>query len=207
MLLLSVVMSAGVVAQDFTGYSTRTTVYEKYQPARITLTTGKVIMQKEANVFLKNGRLLFKNGKFDMEANMIQIESVDFHDKSYVCIDTILAVVLDTVGTNRILCTTTIDLEAFSNQKINDRVISNFQMGDTYISASSVEAPDQDNLYPLVNTYYLEIDGKIIKSHERTIKRMIPKKQRDRLDFYMMMPDFSWSDKKSLRQVLELFEN
>lgn len=192
-------------AQVFAGYSNRTTAYETYQPARVTLTTGKVIMQKQANVFLKNGRLLFKNGKHDMEADMRQIETVDFADRSYVRVDTILAFVVDTVAKNRILCTTTIDLEAFNKQKLNDRTISSLRLGDQQINAASLEAPDDDNQYPLVNNYYLEIDGEIVRCHERVLRRMLPKTKRSRLDFYLSQPDFNWSDKKCLRQVLELF--
>lgn len=203
---LSFLLCTNLLAQSFAGYSARTTVYETYQPARVTLSTGKVILQKQANVFLKNGRLLFKNGKFDMEADMRQIKAVDFKDRSYVRLDTMLATVVDTVGPHRILSTTTIDLEAFNKQKLNDRIISDFQMGDQYVSASSVDGTDQDNLYPLVNRYFLEIDGKVVSTHERLIRRMLPKEKRGRLDFYIQMPDFSWTDAKSLRQVLELFK-
>lgn len=203
--LLGLFMCTGMVAQDISGYTNRTTVYETYQPARITLTTGNVIFKKQANIFLKNGRLLFKDGKHDMEANMIQIKAVDFKDRSYVRIDTILATVIDTVGTNRLLCTTTIDLEAFATQKINDRLITNIRMGDQ-VSATSMEAPDEDNVYPLVNRFYYEIDGKIVEVHERVLRRMLPKKERDRLEFYQQQPNFKWSDTKSLLQVLELFK-
>ena len=110
--MLASLFSFALMAQDFAGYSDRTTVYETFQPARVTLTTGSVNFQKEANVFLKNGKLLFKKGSTNMEADMRQIASVEFSDKSYICIDDMLATVIDTVGANRILCTTLIDLVA-----------------------------------------------------------------------------------------------
>jgi hypothetical protein len=202
--MLASLFSFALMAQDFAGYTNRTTVYETYQPARVKLTSGNVTFQKQVNVFLKNGRLLFKKGKLDMEADMRTIESVEFSDRFYVCIDTILATVIDTVGTNRLLCTTTIDLEAFTAQKINDRMITNISMGDQ-VSATSMEAPDEDNLYPLVNKYFFEIKGKIVEVHERVLLRLLPKKERDRLNFYMQQPNFSWADKDCLHQVLELF--
>lgn len=205
-MVLTAFVCMNVSAQSFAGYVNRTTVYEKYQPAKITLASGKVILQKQANIFLKNGRLLFKNGNMDMEANIMQIKSVEFHDKFYVRMDTILAIVVDTVKNNRILCTTTIDMEAYSKQRLNDRVISNFQMNDQFVNATSVEAPDEDYKYPLVNHFFLEINGKVVRNHERIIRRMLPKAKRDRLDFYMKQPKFSWTDRKSLRQVLELFD-
>jgi len=204
-LCLLATSSVGLVAQHFVGTTSRTTLYETYQPARITLTSGKVIMQKQANVFLKNAHLLFKNGHHDMVANMAQIQAVEFADKSYVRMDTMLAEVVDAVGENRILCTTTIDLEAFSSQKINDRIISNFQIGTDQVSATSIDTSASDDLYPLVKTYYLEIDGKIVQLHERTLRRILPKAKRSRFDFYLQMPEFDWNDVTSLRLVLELF--
>lgn len=208
-LLMTLVLASAsllLCAQHYVGTTSRTTLYETYQPARITLSSGKVIMQKEANVFLKNARLLFKNGRHDMMANMAQIQSVEFADKFYVRMDTMLAEILDTVGHNRILCTTTIDLVAYNNQKINDRVISDFQIGTDQVSATSIDTSPLNELYPLVKEYYFEIDGKIVKLHERTLRRMLPKEKRSRFDFYLQLPGFGWNDAASLRKVLELFE-
>ena len=194
-----------LMAQDFAGYSDRTTVYETFQPARVTLTTGSVNFQREANVFLKNGKLLFKKGSTNMEADMRQIASVEFSDKFYVCVDEMLATVVDTVGDNRILCTTTIDLVAYENQKVNDRMVSNVTLGGNYVDAASAGVIDSDYLYPLVNKYFFEVDGKIIEAHERVIKRLLPKDKRSRFDFLMKTADFTLADRKCLVQVLELF--
>lgn len=193
-------------AQISVGTSHRTTLYETYQPARITLHSGKVIFQKQANVFLKNAALLFKNGQHDMVADMAQIQAVEFADKFFIRMDDKLAEVIDTVGQNRILATTTIDLEAFNNQKINDRIITNIQSGSDHISASSIDTSPMDEQYPLVRTYFLEIEGKIHKLHERTIRLLLPKAKRARLDFYLQMPDFKWENVDYLHKVLELFE-
>lgn len=207
-LFTCLLVSAGISlsAQHHVGSTFHTTLYETYQPARITLSSGKVIMQKQANVFLKNARLVFKSGRHDMLANMNQVQKVEFADKSFVRLDTMLAEVADVVGTNRILCTTTIDLDAYNSQKINDRIISNFQIGTDQVSATSIDTSPSDELFPLVRTYYFEIDGKIVKTHERTLRRMLPKAKRSRFDFYLQLPDFSWYDVASLRKVLELFE-
>lgn len=194
-----------LMAQDFAGYSDRTTVYETFQPARVTLTTGSVNFQREANVFLKNGKLLFKKGSTNMEADMRQIASVEFSDKFYVCVDEMLATIVDTVGDNRILCTTTIDLVAYENQKVNDRMVSNVTLGGNYVDAASAGVIDSDYLYPLVNKYFFEVDGKIIEAHERVIKRLLPKDKRSRFDFLMKTADFTLADRKCLVQVLELF--
>ncbi len=201
-------LSHTAMAQKNAGTLNRTTVYATYQPARITLESGKVIMQKEANVFLKNGKLLFKKGRMDMEANMAQIRAVEFADRYYVKMDTMLALVVDTLGDKRILSTTTIDLEAFNRREINDRVVSNFEIGSEQVSMASVDmVSPEDKEYPLVESFYFEVDGKFIEAHERTISRLLKKAKRERLKFYLQMPEFDWGSKEWLRKVLELFED
>lgn len=197
----------GLWAQREAGTSTRTTVYEDYQPAKITLYSDKVIFQPKANIFLKDATLLFQKGKHDMKANINQIKAVEFADRSYVKLDTLLAMVIDTVGKNRVLCATTIDIEAFTTIELNNQVVSNLDLGGDQVSVTrmTTTAPE-DKIYPLINTYYFEVDGKIIKAHERILSRHLPKEKRNRLKFYMGLPDFDWGDRKTLRMVLELFE-
>lgn len=206
--LIFAILSALLPAQQFAGYTKRTTLYETYQPAEITLYNGQVIQQKEANIFLRNGRLLFKSGRHDMEANMAQVRSVRFADRHFVSIDTTLAMVVDTIGSSRILCTTTIDLEAYSQLKINERLISNIHLEWDMINAvSSRELPDSDVQYPLISHFYVEIDGKVVKVDERTLRRMLPKDKHSRFDFYLQMPGFDWTSRESLTLILELFED
>lgn len=201
-------LSICLSAQQFAGYTNRTTLYEAYQPAEITLYNGQVIQQKAANIFLRNGRLLFKSGRHDMEANMAQVRSVRFADRYFVSIDTTLALVVDTIANSRILCTTIIDLEAYSQLKINERIISNIHLEWDMINAvSSNERPDSDVQYPLINHFYVEIDGKVVKVDERTLRRMLPRDKQSRFDFYLQMPDFNWTSRNSLTLILELFED
>lgn len=208
-LLLAFSVAVCLIAwgQKAIGTSTRTTLYETFQPAKIILSSGKVIFQKQANIFLKDASLLFKNGNQNMRANMTQIQEVEFADDRYVCIESMLAAVVDTVNGNKILRTTTIDLEAFRKMAINDRVVSSLSLGGDQVSMSSISLTDESDMeYPLINSYYFEVDGNVFKAHERVVYRRLPKNKRDRLQFYMDMPDFDWGDRTSLRQVLKLFE-
>lgn len=205
--LIFATLSTLLSAQQFAGYTNRTTLYETYQPAEITLYNGQVIQQKEANIFLRNGRLLFKSGRHDMEANMAQVRSVRFANHNFVSIDTTMAMVVDTIGSSRILCTTTIDLEAYSQLKINERLISNIHMEWDMINAvSSRELPDSDVQYPLISHFYVEIGGKVVKMEERTLRHMLPRDKHSRFDFYLQMPDFDWTSRESLTLILDLFE-
>ena len=201
---ISVITTA--TAQHFAGFTNRTTLYETYQPAEVTLYSGKVIHQKQANIFLRNGRLLYKSGNHDMEANMKQIKAVKFQDKYFVSIDTTLALIVDTIADRQILCTTIIDLEAYSNLKKNERVISNFHMEWDMVSAASIELPDEDFQYPLMSSYYVKIDKELVPIQERPLRRLLPKDKRSRFDFILKLSDFNWTNRNSLQLILELFK-
>ena len=206
MVMLSVAVSLGIYAQKSAGFSATTTLYKDYQPAKITMSDGKVINQNKANVFLKNGRLLFKRGMFDMEANMSQIGRVDFADRSFIRLDTMLVTVVDTIGDNQILRATTIDIAAYNAKAVNDRVVTNLSLGEQ-VSMTTIDlAPEDEKKYPLINTYFFVIDGKPVEVHERTIARMLDKDKRRMLKTYMQMPDFDWGDVGYLQKILQLFE-
>lgn len=205
-IMFCVATSLGVFAQKTAGFSATTTLYEDYQPAKITLTNGKVINQKQANVFLKNARLLFKRGMFDMEANMSQIESVEFADRKFIKVDTMLVTIVDTIGDNQILCATTIDVEAYRQRAVNDKVLTNLTLGEQVSTTTIDLAPSDEPKYPLVNDYYFLVDGKVIEVHERTINRMLDKDKRRILKSYLMQPDFDWSDRGYLRKILLLID-
>ena len=74
-------------------------------------------------------------------------------------------------------------------------------------AVSSNERPDSDVQYPLINHFYVEIDGKVVKVDERTLRRMLPRDKQSRFDFYLQMPDFNWTSRNSLTLILELFED
>lgn len=205
-IILGMVLSLGAHAQSHAGMSAWVTLYEKYQPAKITMENGKVIKQNQANVFLKNARLLFKRGMFDMEANMSQIKKVEFADRSFERLDTMLATALDTVGTNRILCTTTIDIEAYRHRSANDKVVTHLSIGEQVATNTIDLAASDEPKYPLVNNYYFEIDGEIMKVHERNIMRTLDKEKRRYLKTLMLMPDFDWGNREYLKKVLELYK-
>lgn len=110
LLVLAGILIVTVSAQEKAVTTKITTVYDEFKPAVITLKNGSVIRHKQANVFMKNGSLLYKHGKTNMQANMNQIKTVDFGDRHYCCIDTLLAYVVDSVAGNKLLCATLIDM-------------------------------------------------------------------------------------------------
>ncbi len=204
--LLIEAMFFSVVAypQEAVFKSQRTTVYPQFIPATITLESGKTVKERSANVFMKNGALLYKRNGFNMQADMDLIKRVDFVDRTYLKVDTMLAYMVDTIGNNKLLCATLIDLEAYKTNLLNNRQITNLELG-SQVNISTMDLSDT-NEYPLTNIYYYEINGKIIKVHERSIMQSIPKNKRRELNTILQSADFSWVDRNSLMRLLAVFK-
>lgn len=203
LLVLAGILIVTVSAQEKAVTTKITTVYDEFKPAVITLKNGSVIRHKQANVFMKNGSLLYKHGKTNMQANMNQIKTVDFGDRHYCCIDTLLAYVVDSVAGNKLLCATLIDMESYMAQLLNNRQITNLEI-KSQINVTSLDmSDDEEQQYPLVNYFFYELDGKIIKVHERIINNIISKEKRRKFKTVIMMPEFSWNDKECLIELLK----
>lgn len=202
LIIVVVFFSISLLAQKATDSSRFTTAYPQFKPAIITLETGKVIEKEAVNVFMANGALLYKHGKTTMQAEMKNVKKVDFADRTYLKVDTILAYIVDTLKDNKLLCATLIDLEAYKSEILNNKQITNLELG-SYVNVSTMDLSDI-NEYPLVNYYYYELNGEIIKVHERTITKKISKNKRTQLNTLMQAPDFSWDDIKWLMRVLKI---
>lgn len=202
LIIVVVFFSISLLAQKATDSSRLTTAYPQFKPAIITLETGKVIKKEAVNVFMANGALLYKHGKTTMQAEMKNVKKVDFADRTYLKVDTILAYIVDTLKDNKLLCATLIDLEAYKSEILNNKQITNLELG-SYVNVSTMDLSDI-NEYPLVNYYYYELNGEIIKVHERTITKKIAKNKRTQLNTLMQAPDFSWDNIKWLMRVLKI---
>ena len=76
--------------------------YPDYRQAQVKLTDGRTIKVPKANVFLKHSTLVYKTGNSVKEANMRTVQAVDFADRHYERIDTVLAFLVDTVEANAV---------------------------------------------------------------------------------------------------------
>ena len=108
-LLLAMVLGAsGQIALS------RLTAFTEFRPAVVHLADGKTMNLPLANIFLKNSSLLYMNNSGTaMEADMKNLLRVDFDDRTYVRIDTLLAYRVDTIGNSALYCAWVIDLKAF----------------------------------------------------------------------------------------------
>ena len=201
LLLLLACMGQLLTAQVRT---TKLTVYKEFKPSIILLKDGRVLKQPLTNIFLKNSSLLYMHGATSMQANMDNIVRVKFDDRLYIKIDSLLAYEVDSVSPDKKLYKATIiDQIAYRQQLKNNQVITNLSVGDQ-ISTSSVDMSAEDDYkFPLIDIYYYLLNGKLVRVHERNLNNMMTKEQKRMMRSHLLLPNFSWTDEKSLINLLK----
>ena len=201
-------MAAVVLSAAAQITTTKLTVYKDFQPSIIQLKDGRLIKQNLTNIFLKNSSLLYMQGTNAMEANMDNIISVKFDDKTYVKVDTILAYVVDSIGHDVLYCATVIDIDAYQNQLRNNNIVSNFSWGagGTIQTSSMNLNTEEDYKFPLVDLYFYRINGQFVKCHERNLQYILNKEKKRIVRTFVTMDDFSWTEKESLMKLLKALQ-
>ena len=184
--------------------TTKLTVYPEFKPSIIVLSDGRQITQQFTNIFLKNSSLLYMSGSVAKEANMANVLSVQFDDRFYVKIDSLLAYQVDSVGNDGLYCATIIDQEAYLQNLKNNQVMTNIDFHNfDQVSTTSVDLSNEDDfLFPLINIYYYRLGGKFVRCHDRSLSNVLNKEKKRMLRTFVHMDDFSWSDEKSLLNLL-----
>lgn len=186
--------------------TTALTVYKEFQPATIHLADGRLLKVGFANIFLKNSSLLYKSGQETKEANTKTLAKVDFKDRTYYRIDTVLAYQVDTVGKQQLYCAQRIDFEAWKGMIINNRVMTNISLSDMLSYTTTNLGDEQDIHFPIIKVYYFRIDGKYVLAHERNLKRVLDKEKRRLMASVMNEPEFSWTSEASLLKLLKYIQ-
>ncbi len=205
-ILIVLLAIAGIVRCHAQAVTPALTVYKEFRPAKVMLADGKILNLSLANIFLKNSSLLYKSGLDTKEANMNTVLRVDFKDRSYLRIDTLLAYQVDTVNHDVLYCAQMIDMESYRQQIANNREITSLDFNDM-IGYTMVDLQsEQDIHFPIKNIFIFRISGKFVIAHERSMKRLLPKEKRPILASAMAMPGFSWNDEKSLMTLLKMIQ-
>ena len=197
-----------VAAQEVTP---QLTAFPEFRPATATMADGKKMDIPMANIFLKNSSLLYISGELTKEANTKNLLRVDFKDRSYIRIDSVLAYQVDTVGKNALFCAKVLDLKAYKQLLINNSNITNLNMNDllsmNMLQYTTVDIGDtQDIHFPVIPLYYYRINDKFVLVHERHLKRFFDKENRRRMESVMNMPGFSWTNEEFLLRILEVIK-
>lgn len=200
--LLIVSLSLAVMAQRRTVSATR---YKEFKPSVITLKDGRKLKQPLTNVFLKNSSLLYLKGTYTMEANMDNVATVEFDDRSFTAINKQLAYMVDSVGQNALFCIELFDQDSYERNLRNNVNFSNIDFSGEQVGTTTVDMNNEDDFkLPVFRHYYLRLGGEFLKVHERELLRRLNKEQRTMLKRIIALPDFSWQDEQSLMTLLKV---
>lgn len=197
-----------VAAQEVTP---QLTAFPEFRPAIVYMADGKKMNIPMANIFLKNSSLLYLSGELTKEANTKNLLRVDFEDRSYIRIDSVLAYQIDTVGSNALYCAKVLDLKAYKQLLRNNSNITNLDLNDltsmNMFQFSTIDIQDTKDIhFPVIPLYYYRLNDKFVLVHERHLKRALDKENRRRMESVMNLPGFSWTDEKSLLKILEIIQ-
>ena len=187
------------------------TAFPEFRPATVYMADGKKLDIPMANIFLKNSSLLYISGELTKEVDTKNLLRVDFKDQSYIRIDSVLAYRVDTVGANALFCAKVLDLKAYKQQIANNSNITNLDLNDlatmNMFQYTTIDINDvKDIHFPVIPLYYYRINDQFVLVHERNLKRFFDKENRRRMESVMNLPDFSWTDEKSLLKILEIIQ-
>jgi len=197
-----------VAAQEVTP---QLTVYPEFRHATVYMTDGKKLDIPMANIFLKNSSLLYISGELTKEASTNNLLRVDFKDRSYIRIDSVLAYQVDSVGANALFCAKVLDLKAYKQLLANNQNITNLDLNDlssmNMFQFTTVDIGDEKDIhFPVIPLYYFRINDQFVFVHERHLKRFFDKENRRRMESVMNLPDFSWTNEKFLLKILEIIK-
>ena len=197
-----------VAAQEVTP---KLTAFPEFRPATVYLADGKKMEIPLANIFLKNSSLLYLSGEVTKEANTKNLLRVDFKDRTYIRIDSVLAYEVDTVGANALFCAKVLDLKAYKQLLANNSNITNLDLNDlanmNMFQYTAIDINDVSDIhFPVIPLYYFRLNNQFVLVHERHLKRLLDKEKRRRMESVMNLPDFSWTDEKSLLKILEVIQ-
>ena len=185
------------------------TVYPDFRPATILLTDGSKLKVPLANIFLKNSSLLYMSGEIVKEADLKNVRQVEFDDRTYIRIDSLLAYQVDSVGRNALYCAKVIDIKSYKQTIANSANITNLDLSNVnnMLSFSTIDAIGKEGVeFPVIPLFYFRLDNQFVRVHERNLKRILSKEQRRIMESVMSLPDFDWTDEKSLIKLLTLIK-
>ena len=207
--ILYIIFLLGIFAEvKADGVSSSFTVYKEFKPCTITLADGRKLSQPFANIFLKNSTLLYVSGGLTKQADVKAVTAVDFEDRHYIRIDTLLCFLVDTLGADALYKATIIDVPAYNRLLLNNHQLTNIDFSfNSVIQTSSIDLENESEIkMPLIDIFYYRFNGKMYRVHERELLRQLPKDKRRILKTFMNMSGFSWTDSDSLMKLLKALQ-
>ncbi|MCF0202144.1 MAG: hypothetical protein HUK08_02150 [Bacteroidaceae bacterium] len=190
-------------AQIVDGEATDKTLFHEFMPAKITLTSGKMNHQKEANIFLKNGRLLYKSDGKVMTANMEQIFSVEIDKRLFINTEGKLGEVIERCPGGLLLVVRIVNADRLTQQLINESSVTNINFNGQFNITRDLP-PEEQMRFPIDDLYYFVIDGKTMRAEEPSVRRFAGKKKMEECRKIIAGKGFRWNDRQWLKQIMEV---
>ena len=190
-------------------------MFKDFQPAVIKLKDGKSSVHKQTNIFLKNSSLVYKKvptGEI-MEASMPVVAGITIGEHDFINVKNQLAEVVATEGNASLVRVRLIDVETMKGEYLNNSTITNSSMLDDLsagraigesMSTTRIDGAEDEEPYPLMDTYYYVVGDKVTLAHERSVKPVLKKDRRKEYQIIISL-DFSWSRQEDLVKLLKLF--
>ncbi len=199
---LLMVLACGAYGQKKTLLAT---MYHKNKTATVTLTDGRVIKAPDANVFLKNGALLYFQGNTVKEANMDIILGVEFDDKRFINIENRLAYFVDSIKGNSLYCVEIIDMDAFERNLKNNVNYTFIDLQSDHLDTFTNDLnTEEDYVFPVNREFFYLLDGKFVQADARELYRVLNKERYRILKTITNVPDFDWLKPECLMRLLGL---
>ena len=180
----------------------RVVAYPEFRNAKILQTFGRHIMG-DVNIFMKDASLLFKDKDGVIrQASNASIIGVQFDDTTkYIRVDnTAMGRVLAEQGYNALICVTTIDAKKMEDESMK---FAEIDFGKISMLLEINKENDGKLGYPLKDTFYFSVRGRIVKANETDIKKEIRPELKK--EFKEVMDDrwWSWKDAENLKDILK----
>jgi hypothetical protein len=149
-----------------------------------------------------------------IEASMPVVAGLTIGERNFVNVKNQLAEVITTEGKASLVRVRTIDIVTMKGEYLNNSTITNSSMLDDLsagraigesMSTTRIEGADDEEPYPLMDTYYYVAGNKVTLAHERAVKLVIKKDQRKDYQIAISM-DFNWARQEDLVKLLKFFQ-
>lgn len=179
-------------------------LFPKFQTAKVRQSFGRHV-EAQANIFLKDGSLVYLDGDKVKRAYTKGIIGVDFGDTArFMKVDSVMARVVAQKGYNYLLRKTTVDMALYKEETYGGRNMDFFDFEDAGIFLNlDTQKRDDEQGIPLKDTYYFNIQGEVIPANESAFKHFV---RPDRQANFKKLKEnrfWSWKDEKSLKELLD----
>lgn len=179
-------------------------LFPEFQDAKIKQSFGRYAKAK-ANIYLKDGSLMYMEGDKIMRAYTKNIFGVTFGDTlEFVKVDSAMARVVARDGYNALLCLTTVNMARYREEESGGSDLDYFQLENFNVFMTLNEDRRDDELgIPLQDKYFFSAKGFVFPANETAFKKAISKEQQQPFKVLMENRFWSWKDPESLKMLLD----